>query len=314
MTTTTNTNRHGRPTLVVVTGPTGIGKTDLSIRLAKALNTVIISSDSRQIYREIKIGTAAPSPEQLAAVPHYMIGSHSVHDYYNAYEYEQDALKLLASIFEEKETALLVGGSMMYIDALCNGIDDLPTISQEVRSLVMDLYHSKGLEFLQEELLKLDPIFYGEIDLKNPKRVIHAIEVCYMTGGPYSALRTQTVRERPFNILRIALDMDRDQLYQRINQRVEAMMAEGLEAEARAFYPLRHLNALNTVGYKELFSHFDGELTLPEAVDLIKRNSRRYAKRQLTWFRRDNSYNWFQPNQQEEIIQFVQENTSAPVI
>ena len=178
-----------RPTLVVLTGPTGIGKTDLSIRLAKALNTVIISSDSRQIYQEIKIGTAAPSPEQLAAVPHYMIGSHSIHDYYNAYEYEQDVLKLLTGIFEERETALLVGGSMMYIDALCNGIDDLPTISQDVRSQVMDLYHTKGLEFLQGELLRLDPIFYGEIDLKNPKRVIHAIEVCYTTASTNAWIR-----------------------------------------------------------------------------------------------------------------------------
>lgn len=312
LTTTTNTKLPGRPTLVVLTGPTGIGKTDLSIRLAKALNTVIVSADSRQIYREIKIGTAAPSPEQLAAVPHHLIGSHSIHDYYNAYEYEQDALKLLAGIFEEKETALLVGGSMMYIDALCNGIDDLPTISQEVRTQVMELYHTQGLEFLQGELLRLDPVFYSEIDLKNPKRVIHAVEVCYMTGGPYSALRTQTVRERPFNILRIALDMDRDQLYQRINLRVDQMMAEGLEEEARTFYPLRHLNALNTVGYKELFSYFDGELTLSEAVDLIKRNSRRYAKRQLTWFRRDKSYFWFHPEQQEEIIKFVQEKISTP--
>lgn len=312
LTTITSIDQPRRPTLVVLTGPTGIGKTELSIRLAKTLNTEIVSSDSRQIYREIKIGTAAPSPGQLATVPHHMIGSHSIHEYYNAYEYEQDVLNLLTSIFEVKETALLVGGSMMYIDALCNGIDDLPTISQEVRSLVMELYHTQGLEFLQEELMRLDPVFYAEIDLKNPKRVIHAVEVCLMTGRPYSALRTKTVRERPFNILRIALDMDREQLYQRINQRVEAMMAEGLEAEARAFYPLRHLNALNTVGYKELFSHFDGELTLPEAVDLIKRNTRRYAKRQLTWFRRDNSYFWFNPEQQEEIIKFVQAKISAP--
>ena len=201
---------------------------------------------------------------------------------------------------------------MMYIDALCNGIDDLPTISTEIRARVMDLYHTRGLEFLQQELLNLDPEFYHEIDLKNPKRVIHAVEVCYMTGQPYSIMRTKTVRERPFNILRIALDMDRDQLYQRINQRVDTMMTEGLEEEARRFYPLRHLNALNTVGYKELFDYFDGNSTRVEAINLIKRNSRRYAKRQLTWFRRDDNYFWFHPDQQEEIINFVIEKTVTP--
>ncbi len=312
MTTTISTKPSPNPTLVVLAGPTGIGKTDLSIRLAQALDTVIISADSRQIYKEIHIGTAAPSCNQQKAVQHFMVGSHSILDYYNAYEYEQEVLNLLSDIFKNKSTALLVGGSMMYIDALCNGIDDLPTISPEIRKQVMELYHNKGLEFLQDELFKLDPDFHDEIDLKNPKRVIHAIEICYMTGQPYSTMRTKSVRERPFNIVRIALDMDRDLLYDRINQRVDMMMAEGLEKEARDFYQLRHLNALNTVGYKELFSHFDGELTLSEAVNLIKRNSRRYAKRQLTWFRRDKNYFWFQPDQQEEIIKFVQQHTSTP--
>lgn len=310
--TKTTINNDRRPTLVIVAGPTGIGKTDLCVRIAKQLGTVIISADSRQTYRELKIGTAAPTPLQLEEVKHFMIGSHSINDYYNAYEYEQDVLNLLDGLFKEHETVLLVGGSMMYIDAVCYGIDDLPTISQQVRNEVMELYHTRGLEFLQEELRQRDPDFYEEIDLKNPKRVIHAVEICRMTGLPYSSLRTRSVRQRPFRILHIGLDMDRSLLYERINRRVDIMMDEGLEDEARRFYPFRNLNALNTVGYKELFAYFSGEISKEEAVDLIKRNSRRYAKRQLTWFRRDKNYRWFHPSDEAEIIKFVTDNTGAP--
>ncbi len=310
--TTNIIENNKRPTLIVLAGPTGIGKTDLSIRLAQRLGTSIVSADSRQTYRELKIGTAAPTAEQMAQVPHHMIGSHSVTDYYNAYEYEQDVLKLLQTLFETQSIVMLVGGSMMYIDAVCYGIDDLPTISDRVRQEVMDKYNTEGLESLQHELMLLDPVFYHEIDLKNPKRVIHAIEVCRMTGVPYSSLRTKSVRERPFDMVHIGLDMNRDELYDRINRRVDMMMAEGLEAEARQFYELRHLNSLNTVGYKELFSYFAGEISRREAVELIKRNSRRYAKRQLTWFRRDKNYHWFHPLDEEEIIKFVIEKTGAP--
>lgn len=307
--TPTSTKRH---TLVVLTGPTGIGKTELSLALAKALNTVIVSSDSRQIYRELKIGTAAPTESQLAQVAHHMVGSQSVNDYYSAYQYEQEVLELLQSLFQSHDAVLLVGGSMMYIDALCSGIDDVPTISDEVRTRVMELYHKNGLEFLQQELKKLDPKFYEEVDLKNPKRVIHAVEVCYMSGGTYSSLRTRMVRQRPFDIVRIALDMHRDELYRRINLRVEQMMNDGLLEEARRFYPLRHLNSLNTVGYKELFEYFDEKVTLQQAVELIQRNSRRYAKRQLTWLRGNKDYQWFHPSQAGEIIQFVLDKVGYP--
>ncbi len=309
--TTTSIDVNKLPLLIILTGPTGIGKTNLSLRLAMALDTVIVSADSRQLYKGLKIGTAAPTNEQLDKVPHYMVGTHSLEHYYNAYEYEQDVLELLQNLFQKHNAVLLVGGSMMYIDAVCYGIDDLPTISSEVREQVMELYNTRGLEFLQDELLKLDPQFHGEIDLKNPKRVIHAIEVCYMTGKPYSSLRTRTVRQRPFRMLHIGLDMDRDELYGRINRRVDMMMSEGLEDEARMVYPMRHLNSLNTVGYKELFDYFDGNLTREEAVELIKRNSRRYAKRQLTWYRRDKNYNWFHPKDEQEIIKFVIESIGA---
>jgi len=293
-------------TLLVLIGPTGIGKTDLSLNLARQLNTVIISSDSRQIYKELKIGTAAPTTEQLQAVQHYMVGTHSITDYYNAYEFEQDVLKLLDTLFLSHKEVVMTGGSMMYVDAVCKGIDDLPTIDPELRREVMETYEKEGLDAIRRQLKLLDPIFYEQVDLKNHKRVIHAVEVCLMTGQPYSSLRTNSARKRPFNILKIGLDMDRTELYDRINQRVNIMVEEGLFDEARAFYEHKSLNALNTVGYKEIYGHLDGEYDAETAIDLIKRNSRRYAKRQLSWFRRDKEINWFHPGQTEEISKFVE--------
>ncbi|MCU4166276.1 tRNA (adenosine(37)-N6)-dimethylallyltransferase MiaA [Carboxylicivirga caseinilyticus] len=293
--------------LVVLVGPTGIGKTDTSLKIAKHFNTEIISADSRQIYKDLKIGTAAPTKEQLAVVPHHMVGTHSVSDYYNAWQFEQDVLKLSEELFQKHNTLVLTGGSMMYIDAVCKGIDDLPTIDPELRQEVMDLYEKEGLDAIRRQLKMLDPDFYNEVDLKNHKRVMHAVEVCLMTGKPYSALRTNSTRQRPFNIIRIGLDMDRDELYNRINHRVDMMIKDGLFDEARQFYHLKNENALNTVGYKEIFAHWDGEYDAQTAIELIKRNSRRYAKRQLSWFLRDKEMHWFHPKDADEIITFVEQ-------
>ncbi len=294
-------------TLIVLIGPTGIGKTELCLQLAEHLKTEIISSDSRQIFKELKIGTAAPTEAQLKRVKHHMAGTHSVNDYYNAYLFEQDVLQLLENLFQTHQQVLMTGGSMMYVDAVCKGIDELPTIDPELRQEVMDLYHNEGLEAVRRQLKMLDPVFYDQVDLKNHKRVMHAVEVCLMTGQPYSSLRTNSTRKRPFNILKIGLDMEREQLYERINQRVDTMVKDSLFEEAKAFYHLKESNALNTVGYKEIFAHWDGEYDADKAIELIKRNSRRYAKRQLSWFRRDKEINWFHPAQVEEIIKFVDE-------
>lgn len=292
-------------TLVVLVGPTGIGKTELSLRLAQTLNTEIISSDSRQIFRELKIGTAAPTADQLKVVKHHMVATHSVNDYYNAFEFEQDVIQLLETLFPSHNSVLMTGGSMMYVDAVCKGIDDLPTIDPELRQEVMDMYNKEGLDAIRRQLKMLDPEFYDQVDLKNHKRVMHAVEVCLMTGKPYSSLRTNSDRQRPFNILKVGLDMDRAELYDRINRRVDIMVEEGLFEEAKAFYHLKDHNALNTVGYKEIFGHWDGEYDADTAIELIKRNSRRYAKRQLSWFRRDKDINWFHPKDIENIISFV---------
>ncbi|WP_439182337.1 tRNA (adenosine(37)-N6)-dimethylallyltransferase MiaA [Carboxylicivirga taeanensis] len=292
-------------TLIVLIGPTGIGKTELCLQLAEHLQTEIISSDSRQLFKELKIGTAAPTEEQLKRVKHHMVGTHSVHDYYNAYQFEQDVLKLLEKLFETHQQVMMTGGSMMYVDAVCKGIDELPTIDPELRQEVMDLYNNDGLEAVRGQLKMLDPEFYNQVDLKNHKRVMHALEVCLMTGQPYSSLRTNSSRKRPFNILKVGLDMEREQLYERINARVDQMVEDGLFEEAKAFYHLKESNSLNTVGYKEIFAHWDGEYDADKAIELIKRNSRRYAKRQLSWFRRDKEINWFHPSQTEEIIKFV---------
>ena len=287
-------------TLVVITGPTGVGKTELCIRLAERFHTDIINADSRQIFREIPIGTAAPTAEQQARVKHHFVGTHSITDYYSASMYEQDVLNLISHTSHlaprTSHLALMTGGSMMYIDAVCNGIDDIPTIRDDIREEMKRRYAEEGLPALVEELRQLDPEHYEVVDRNNPRRVIHALEICHQTGKTYTSFRTNTRKERPFNIVKIGLTRPREELYERINRRVDQMMEDGLLEEARAMYPLRHLNALNTVGYKELFCYFDGTWTLPEAVERIKGNTRRYCRKQLTWFKRDPEIHWFSPD------------------
>lgn len=292
-------------TLIVLLGPTGVGKSDLSIRLARYLHTEIISSDSRQVYRELSIGTAVPSVADQQKVKHHLIHSHSIGDYYSASNFEDDVLGILQQLFKETDTAIMAGGSMLYIDAVCNGMDDLPDADQKLRTQLTADFEEKGIEHLRLQLKRLDPDYYAVVDLKNPKRLLHALEVCLTTGKPYSSFLTKPKKERPFKIIKIGLNIDREKLYERINRRVDQMMKEGLEEEARGVYALRHLNSLNTVGYKELFAFFNGTGSREEAIELIKRNSRRYARRQLTWFRRDREVNWFRPDQEEEIIQFI---------
>ncbi|WP_101263233.1 tRNA (adenosine(37)-N6)-dimethylallyltransferase MiaA [Labilibaculum filiforme] len=296
-------------TLIVILGPTGVGKTDLSIKIAQHFNTVISSSDSRQVYREMSIGTAVPEKEQLEAVQHHFIHTHSIHDYFSSWECEQQTIDLLSTLYKEKDEVLLVGGSMMYIDAICNGIDEIPTIDPDLRNEIVERAKNEGAESLRMQLKQLDPVFYNQVDLKNTKRVIHAVEICLMTGKPYSELRTNTRKKRDFNIIKVGLNRDRAELYARINLRVDLMMKEGLLKEAQALFEFRHYNSLNTVGYKELFEHLEGNISLDEAVELIKRNSRRYAKRQLSWFNRDKEIEWFHPDQEEEILQYLKKQT-----
>lgn len=292
-------------TLIVILGPTGVGKTDLSINIAKHFNTEITSSDSRQVYKEMRIGTAVPEQEQLDAVKHHFIHTHSIHDYFSSWECEKQTLALLENLYKEKDQVLMVGGSMMYIDAVCNGIDEIPTIDPQLRREVFEQYEKEGLEYMRMQLKKLDPVFYDQVDLKNAKRVVHAVEVCLMAGKPYSELRTNSRKQRDFDIVKIGLNRDRDELYDRINRRVDIMIEEGLVEEAKSVFEFRHYNSLNTVGYKELFEHFEGKISMEKAIELIKRNSRRYAKRQLSWFRRDDEIQWFHPDQEGEIIEYL---------
>lgn len=292
-------------TLLVLTGPTGVGKTELSLQLAEHYGAPIISADSRQFYRDIPIGTAAPTAEQLARVKHYFVGQLALTDYYSASCYEEEVLRLLDTLFQEHAYVLLTGGSMMYIDAVSKGIDEIPTITDEVRREVLEHYHRVGLEALCEELRERDPVYYGEVDLKNHKRVIHAIEICRQTGGRYSDLRTRQVKQRPFRIVKIGLIRPREELFDRIARRTEQMMADGLLDEARRVYPLRHLNSLNTVGYKELFAYFDGTMTLDQAIEKIKRNTRVYSKKQVTWYKKDPDMHWFSPDDKEAIIEYI---------
>lgn len=292
-------------TLIVIIGPTGVGKTELSLSIAEHFQTSIISADSRQLYKDLKIGTAAPTPEQLARVPHHFIGTLQLTDYYSAAQYEADALNLLDKLFQTQNTVVLTGGSMMYVDAICKGIDDIPTVDKETRELMLQRYEEEGLDKLCSELKLLDPEYYHIVDLKNPKRVIHALEICYMTGKTYTSFRTRACKERPFRIIKIGLTRDRKELYDRINQRVDIMMEEGLLEEAKSVYPYKHLNSLNTVGYKELFNYLDNEWSLEFAIEKIKQNSRIYSRKQMTWFKRDTDIAWFHPNQQTEIIEHI---------
>ena len=292
-------------TLVVIMGPTAVGKTALCIDIARHYGIPIINADSRQIYRELRIGTATPTAEQLSAVRHYFVGSIGIDDYYNASMYEQDVLQLLEEQFQHSPIQLLTGGSMMYIDAVCNGIDDIPTIRDDIREEMKRRYQQEGLEALCEDLRRLDPEHYAIVDRKNYRRVIHALEICYQTGQTYTSFRKQEKKERPFRIVRIGLNRERGELYQRINQRVDQMIGDGLLDEVRSLIDKRTNNALNTVGYKEMFAYLDGKWTLDEAVERIKGNTRRYARKQLTWFKRDEQMQWFHPEQKEHILKYI---------
>lgn len=292
-------------TLIVILGPTGVGKSAVSIQLARHYSTEIISADSRQLFRELSIGTAVPSSEDLNLIRHHFIQSRSIHDYFNVSEYENEAIELIGQLFASKNPLILTGGSMLYIDTICKGIDDIPTVTPEIRQQVINWYHENGLEALQQRLLSLDPEYYQIADLQNAKRLLHAVEVCQMTGKTFTSFRKNTIRHRPFHILKIGINQQREVLYERINQRVDQMIQCGLVEEARGVYPYKNLNSLNTVGYKELFAYFDGCCTLEEAIDLIKRNSRKYARKQLTWFRRDTTIQWFEPHQADEMIAYI---------
>ncbi len=290
--------------LIVIVGPTGSGKTDMSIRVAQHFAAPILSTDSRQFYRGIPIGTAQPTTEQLEAVEHHLIASHELDDCLNCGSYEVLALATLEKLFEKHDTVVAVGGSGLYVQALCEGMDELPQADEKLREELARRLREEGLEALGRELQRLDPTYWEEVDRCNPARVLRALEVCLQTGRPYSELRTGKSRRRDFEIVKIGVDMPREELYERINLRVDKMIEQGLETEARKVYPLRHLNSLQTVGYKELFSWFDGEISREEAIELIKRNSRRYAKRQLTWFRRDEAIRWFHPSEYEKAIAY----------
>ena len=294
-----------KKTLIVITGPTAVGKTALCLEIAKHFDIPIINADSRQIYRELRIGTAQPTKEQMQEVKHYFVGTLGLDDYYSASLFEQQVLECLEQQFLTNDYALLSGGSMMYIDAVCDGIDDIPTIDDETRTLMKQRLADEGLEALVEELRRLDPEYYEIVDRQNPRRVVHALEICTMTGKTYTSFRKREKRQRPFQIIKIGLNRPREELYDRINQRVDQMMADGLLEEARSLYPLRHLNALNTVGYKELFDYLEGRWPLEEAVERIKGNTRRYARKQLTWYKKDPQIRWFHPQETEQIISYI---------
>ena len=292
-------------TLIVITGPTAVGKTALCLDVAKHFHIPVINADSRQIFRELKIGTATPTEEQMQQVHHDFVGMLGLDDYYSASLFEQQVLELLGRQFLSSDYALMAGGSMMYIDAVCDGIDDIPTIDDQTRTMMKQRLADEGLEALCEELRQRDPEYYEIVDRQNPRRVVHALEICLMTGKTYTSFRKREKRQRPFSIIKVGLNRPREELYERINRRVDQMMADGLLEEAKALYPKRHLNALNTVGYKELFDYIDGRWPLEEAVERIKGNTRRYARKQLTWFKKDESIRWFHPDETETIIKYI---------
>lgn len=280
----------------------------MCLDIAQHFGIPIINADSRQIYKELKIGTASPTIEQMRRVPHYFVGSLSLHDYYSASLFEQQVLEILQREFEHSDYALLTGGSMMYIDAVCNGIDDIPTVDDATREALKARLSSEGLEPLVEELRRLDPEYYEIVDKQNPRRVVHGLEICLMTGKPYTSFRKREKKERPFRIVKIGLNRDREELYNRINQRVDQMMTDGLLDEAQRLYPMRHMNALNTVGYKEMFAYIEGTWTLEEAVERIKGNTRRYARKQLTWYKKDEQIRWFHPDEIEQIYSYISQD------
>ena len=292
-------------TLIVITGPTAVGKTRLCIDIAKHFGIPIINADSRQIYKELKIGTASPTDEERREVQHYFVGTLSLEDYYSASLYEQQVLALLDTLFKTHDYALMAGGSMMYIDAVCNGIDDIPTIDDETRATMKRRLQEEGLESLCKELQRLDPDYYEIVDRQNPKRVVHALEICTMTGKTYTSFRKREKKSRPFRMIKIGLNRERQELYDRINARVDEMMKKGFLEEAKGLIGLKSLNALNTVGYKELFDYLEGRWTLEEAIERIKGNPRRYARKQLTWYKKDEQMKWFHPDQKEDIINYI---------
>ena len=292
-------------TLIVLTGPTAVGKTAVSLDIAKHFGIPVINADSRQIFKELIIGTARPTETEMQEVRHYFVGTLSIDDYYSASLYEQQVLELLDKEFQSHDYALLSGGSMMYIDAVCDGIDDIPTIDDDTRTLMKQRLKEEGLEALVEELKRLDPEYYEIVDRQNPRRVVHALEICVMTGKTYTSFRKRSKKERPFRIIKIGLDRPREELYNRINARVDKMMSDGLLNEVKALYPKKELNALNTVGYKELFDYLDGRWPLEEAVERIKGNTRRYARKQLTWYKKDEQIRWFHPDDKHSIINFI---------
>ena len=295
-------------TLIVITGPTAVGKTALCLDIAQHFGIPIINADSRQIYKELKIGTASPTSEQLQLVPHYFVGSLSLTDYYSASLFEQQVLEILSRQFRSHDFALMAGGSMMYIDAVCDGIDDIPTVDDQTRETLKRRLAQEGLEALVEQLKELDPEYYEIVDRQNPRRVVHGLEICLMTGKTYTSFRKREKKERPFRIVKIGLNRPREELYDRINQRVDQMMQQGLLEEAKALYPMRQMNALNTVGYKELFDYLDGRWPLEEAVERIKGNTRRYARKQLTWYKKDPQIRWFHPDEKEQIIGYISQD------
>lgn len=297
---------NDKKTLIVLIGPTGVGKTDLSIKIAEKYGSPIISADSRQLYSELKIGTAAPTEEYLKRVKHYFVGTLKLTDYYSAAQYESEVISLLEELFKTNDTILLTGGSMMYIDAICKGIDDIPTVDNETRQMMMEKYEKEGLERLCAELKLLDPEYYSIVDLKNPKRVIHALEICYMTGKTYTSFRTGNRKQRPFDIIKIGLCRDREELYDRINKRVDIMINDGLVDEVKSVYQYKDLNSLNTVGYKEIIQYLEGNCTLEFAIEKIKQNSRIYSRKQMTWFKRDNEIIWFHPDREDEIMEYIE--------
>lgn len=295
-------------TLIVLVGPTGVGKTETSLVLAETLHAPIINADSRQIYKGMGTGTAAPTPEEQARVEHHFVQFLNPGEYYSAAQFELDVMARLETLFQSHDYVLLSGGSMMYIDAVCKGIDDIPTVDAETRKMMLERYEAEGLERLCSELRVLDPEYYQVVDLKNPKRVIHALEICYMTGKTYTSFRTNTRKERPFRIVKIGLKREREILYDRINRRVTQMLEMGLEQEVRSLMPYRNTNALNTVGYKEMFAYFDGAMTLEQAADKIRQNSRIYSRKQMTWFKRDEEIKWFEPGQMSEIMNYIEKS------